>query len=282
MSGQDKIYEMITDRILELMEQGTVPWKKTWSTGLPTNFKSKKEYRGINLFFLNATPYSCNLWGSFKQITEKGGKVNKGEKGYPVVFWKFMRKEKDDGTEFSFPLLRYYTVFNMEQTDLPISKKEENQNNSIACCEEVIEGYENCPKITNGNNASYSPSLDIINVPILGKYIVPEFYYATLFHEAIHSTGHKSRLNRFDSLESSMFGSESYSKEELIAEMGSSYLCGHCNILPMVENNAASYLTSWMKVLKEDKKLLIQAAGKAQISCDHILNRKFGMESEET
>lgn len=281
MSGQDKIYEMITDRMLELMEQGTIPWKKTWSTGLPTNFKSKKEYRGINLFFLNAAPYSCNLWGSFKQITEKGGKVNKGEHGYPVVFWKFMRKEKDDGTEFSFPLLRYYTVFNMEQTDLPIPKKEDNQNDPIACCEEVIENYENRPNIIPGQRAYYSPSHDLVVCPNYNTFDKSESYYATLFHEMIHSTGHKSRLNRFDSLESSMFGSQSYSKEELIAEMGSSYLCGHCNILPMTEENSASYLSSWMKVLKEDKKLLIQAAGKAQIACDHILNRKFGVESEE-
>ncbi|MDD5059468.1 MAG: zincin-like metallopeptidase domain-containing protein [Sideroxydans sp.] len=277
MSGQDKIYDMVTDRILELMEQGTVPWRKTWSSGMPINFKSKKEYRGINLFFLNAMPYSCNLWGSFKQITEKGGKVNKGEHGFPVVFWKFL--DVTDANNPSglkrIPMLRYYTVFNLEQTDIKLEGKDERDNKPIPCAESIVSGYKNPPVISSGKSACYIPSKDVVQVPSIKSFDDPESYYSTLFHELIHSTGHKSRLNRFDGSSSEIFGSESYSKEELIAEMGASYLSGHCGFLSSVENNNASYLSSWMKRLKEDKKLLIQAAGKAQIAADHILGKEW-------
>jgi antirestriction protein ArdC len=277
MSGQDKIYGMVTDRILEFMEKGTVPWRKTWSSGMPINFKSKKEYRGINLFFLNAMPYSCNLWGSFKQISEKGGKINKGEHGFPVVFWKFLDvadSNNPDGMK-RIPMLRYYTVFNLEQTDIKLSAKDERDNNPIPCAESIVLNYKNPPVISSGKNACYIPSKDVVQVPSIKSFDDPESYYSTLFHELVHSTGHKSRLNRFDSSSSEMFGSESYSKEELIAEMGASYLSGHCGFLSSVESNNASYLASWMKRLKEDKKLLIQAAGKAQIAADHILGKEW-------
>jgi len=277
MSGQDKIYGMVTDRILELMEKGTVPWRKTWSSGMPINFKSKKEYRGINLFFLNAMPYSCNLWGSFKQISEKGGKIHKGEHGFPVVFWKFLDvadSNNPDGMK-RIPMLRYYTVFNLEQTDIKLSAKDERDNNPIPCAESIVLNYKNPPVISSGKNACYIPSKDVVQVPSIKSFDDPESYYSTLFHELVHSTGHKSRLNRFDSSSSEMFGSESYSKEELIAEMGASYLSGHCGFLSSVESNNASYLASWMKRLKEDKKLLIQAAGKAQIAADHILGKEW-------
>lgn len=277
MSGQDKIYGMVTDRILELMEKGTVPWRKTWSSGMPINFKSKKEYRGINLFFLNAMPYSCNLWGSFKQISEKGGKINKGEHGFPVVFWKFLDITDVNNPEGMkrIPMLRYYTVFNLEQTDIKLSAKDERDNNPIPCAESIVLNYKNPPVISSGKNACYIPSKDVVQVPSIKSFDDPESYYSTLFHELVHSTGHKSRLNRFDSSSSEMFGSESYSKEELIAEMGASYLSGHCGFLSSVESNNASYLASWMKRLKEDKKLLIQAAGKAQIAADHILGKEW-------
>jgi antirestriction protein ArdC len=281
MSGQDKIYDMVTDRILELMEKGTVPWRKTWSSGMPINFKSKKEYRGINLFFLNAMPYSCNLWGSFKQISEKGGKINKGEHGFPVVFWKFLDvadSNNPDGMK-RIPMLRYYTVFNLEQTDIKITAKDERDNQPIPCAESVVSGYKNPPVISSGKNACYIPSKDIVQVPSIKSFDDPESYYSTLFHELVHSTGHKSRLNRFDGSSSEIFGSESYSKEELIAEMGASYLSGHCGFLSSVESNNASYLASWMKRLKEDKKLLIQAAGKAQIAADHILGKEWKNEN---
>ena len=284
MSGQDKIYDMVTDRILELMEQGTVPWKKTWNVvgGSPINMVSKKEYRGINVFLLNAAPYSSNKWASFKQISEKKGKVLKGEKGWPVIFWKFFDVENPkEGELKKIPMLRYYTVFNLDQTDLPKDevKETDNHNNPIDCCESVVSFYENPPMICEGNSASYLPSKDIVSVPSIKSFNNSESYYSTLFHELTHSTGHKSRLNRFESVESSIFGSQSYSKEELIAEMGSSYLCNHCGILPSVENNNASYIASWMKRLKEDRKLLIQAAGKAQIAVDHILGRTWNSES---
>lgn len=285
----EDIYNIITDRIIELLEEGVVPWSKCWSSpagGVPQNFISKKPYRGINAFLLAFAPYQSPYWMTFKQAKDLGGSVKKGEKSTLVVFWKLLKKT-EDGEEKSIPLLRYYRIFNLEQCDIPEDKIPETQqveefdNDPLEQCEAVVSQMKDCPEIRHeGFRAYYKPSVDQVTMPEREHFHDSEAYYATLFHELSHSTGHKSRLNRDGIKSISAFGSEDYSKEELIAEMSSSFLCGACGIENSTIERSAAYLQSWLKVLKSDSKMIIQAAGKAQKSADFILGTTFDVYNE--
>lgn len=134
--------------------------------------------------------------------------------------------------------------------------------------------YTNKPKIHNRqeNKAFYSPLLDIVNIPSITKHKNAESYYSTLFHELIHSTGHKNRLNRFHDNKDNNFGSKDYSKEELIAEIGASMLCGESGIVNETIDNSVSYLDSWIKQLENDSTLIVKAAAQAQKACNYIRN----------
>lgn len=280
----EDIYNIVTDRIIELLEQGTIPWSKCWSSpegGLPRNFISKKPYRGINSFLLAFAPYESPYWISFKQAKDLGGSVKKGEKSTLVVFWKIVKKT-EDGIEKSIPLLRYYRVFNLDQCDIPEGKIPETQqvqefeHNPLDQCEGVIQGMQSRPEIKHeGSQAYYKPSTDEVTMPPRERFQDAESYYATLFHELAHSTGHSSRLNREGIKSVASFGSADYSREELIAEMTSSFLCGVCEIENSTIQNSAAYLQGWIKKLKGDSKLIVQAAGKAQRASDYILGTEF-------
>ncbi len=277
------VYEIITDRIIEILDKGIIPWNKPWKDkypSFPTNLISKKPYRGINPWLLMATAYekgySSPYWLSFKQAKEKGGRVRTGEKGTMVIFWTFVTKENKDKEDENIkiekiPILRYYTVFNVEQCEgieIPV----ENPviiPNKIEACEQILALYENCPPIRNGSNrAFYSPALDTITMPDKDQFIDMEHYYSTLFHEIAHSTGHESRLHRsnFDH-----FGSENYGKEELIAEMTAAFLCATAGIdNKTIETNAA-YIASWKEAIKADTRMVIISAAQAQKAADYIL-----------
>jgi antirestriction protein ArdC len=276
ISGQRKIYEMINDRIID-------PWRKPWISGEPVNFITRKPYRGINPFILISSGFSCPYWVSFKQAKGKDGRIKKGEKGFPVVFWKWIeiRDPESESGKKRVPFLRYYTVFNLEQTEgIEIPKPQTRDFHPIEKAEKVIQEMPHAPVIEhNEPRAYYQPSDDVVNLPKANLFDSDEEYYSTLFHELTHSTGHSSRLDRDEILKISPFGSHDYSKEELVAEMGSAFLCGHCGIEPAVIENQAAYIQNWLKKLQSNKKWLVYSAARAQKAIDFILGIKHEEEN---
>lgn len=291
-----KVYDVVNQRIMELLESGTVPWRKTWNaqSNQPRNMVSKKEYRGINVFLLACMPYSSPYWMTFNQVKSKNGHVRKGEKSTPVIFWKWLDR-KEAGSDVAdtvtvngkIPMLRYYTVFNWEQTEgiepPPTKETTSHTFTPIERAEQIIAGMPLRPDIHyGGNQPTYSPVLDYVKMPVKEAFESPEEFYGTLYHELSHATGHQKRVGRKGILEPSYFGSHEYSKEELVAEMGAAFLCGHAGIEQKVLENSVSYIAGWLKSLKNDKTLLIQAAAQAQKASDYILNIKGGEDSEDS
>ena len=278
MSDKSIAYKVITDKIIQLLEQGTVPWHKPWTgSDEAMNLISRKAYRGINRFLLNITAYSCPYWATMKQINKLGGKVRKGEKSMPVVFWKWIEKEnKETGKTERIPFLRYYRVFNLEQTEgIPapeVEEAEERTFNPIEQCERILAEMPDRPAIQHKAQAAwYRPSLDIINMPVPETFLGEEEYYSILFHELGHATGHETRLNRPTLCDMSMFGTTNYSKEELVAEMAAAMLCGEAGIVNKTIDNSAAYIQGWLKKLRQDQRFVVQAASQAQKAADCIL-----------
>lgn len=285
-------YQRVTDKLLELLEGGTIPWKKGWQSeyqgGPPISWNTKKQYRGSNYFLLRCAPYSSNGWVTFKQAKAMGGNIRKGSKAWPCVFWKFIQgKDKDgkvvigeNGKPKQIPMLKSYSIFNLEQTEgIEIPKAPDWKPldfEPISRCENVLAAMPNRPQIKHGGSrACYSSSEDLVKMPERETFTGEEEYYETLFHELVHSTGHKARLNR---PLGNGFGTPAYAREELIAEIGASLLCGYCHIEQATIENSAAYLQGWMEALKKDKKLFVTAAGKAQKAADFVLNRE-GLQS---
>lgn len=287
------VYSIITERVIALLQQGVVPWQKPWQGGqhAPRNLISGREYRGVNVFLLNAASYTSPFWITFKQAQELGGNVRRGEKACPVVFWKWLDAADDaSGERKRIPFLRYYSVFNVTQCEgieasVPIIDGAKRQHDPIAVAETIVGAMPKRPEIRHGlDRAFYSPSADFVGMPSPERFRSGEDYYSVLFHELTHATGHTSRLNRkgvgSTDGEWSAFGSESYSKEELVAEMGAAFLCGHTGIVERTLDNSAAYVAAWLGRLKEDHRLIVQAAAQAQKASDFILNRQSAEGSE--
>lgn len=278
----NKVYDIITQNIIEKLEAGTIPWRKPWAAGkAPQNLISRKPYRGVNSFILNCAEFASPYWLTFKQAQGKGGSIKKGSKSTAIVFWKFNEhtRTNNEGEEKTdrVPFVRYYRVFNLEQCDgieAPAEDAVEHTPiDSIATAEAIVEGMPGRPEIReNLNRAFYSPGKDYVGMPVKDTFTGAEEYYSVLFHELSHSTGHASRLNRFKQDRAASFGSSEYSKEELIAECGAAFLCGMAGIEAATIENSAAYIKGWLKALRNDNKLLIQASGKAQKAADYILN----------
>jgi antirestriction protein ArdC len=276
------VYERIAERIIALLEQGTVPWHKPWkaSSGLPRNLVSKRAYRGINLFLLLAMGYDSPFWLTFRQVTNLGGRVKPKEHGCPVVFWKmFEIEDKETGELKEVPMLRYYHVFNTEQCEgiedvVARAQRTERTASVIAKPEEIVDNMPQRPSIRRGQTkAFYSRREDIVGVPSPQQFDRDEDYYSTLFHELVHATGHETRLNRATLTEKAGFGTDPYCKEELIAEMGAAFLCGYTEIAERTIQNSAAYVQSWLTRLRADRRLVVQAAAQAQRAADFVLNR---------
>ncbi len=268
------VYEIVTSRILAELERGVVPWRKPWRTLPPANLISKKPYRGINVFLLALAGYGSQYWLTYRQAQALGGNVRKGEHGTKIVFWKFDKFETEtaDGEteERKSAFLRYYTVFNLEQTEGLKALLALPPAFPIESAEAIAAGMPNPPAFEQDAQAAYIPSTDMVTMPSRTAFDSQAEYYSTLFHELAHSTGHAKRLARegFDSPQK--FGSESYSREELIAEMGSAMLSGIAGIEQATISNSAAYLHSWIKRLKADSRLVISAASAAQKAADYI------------
>lgn len=274
------VYQMVTDRIIAELEKGIIPWKKPWTGSNKGAFNriSKNPYSLMNQILLGKS----GEWATYKQWQESGGRIRKGEKASFVTFWKLQPYEEtnaDGETEIKqIPLLRYYNVFHITQVDgvEPLEKPELNPVEPIAEAERIKEAYKEREHIQIkeiiSNDAFYSPSGDYIQVPCKEQYTVANEFYSILFHEITHSTGNKSRLNRLTSNECLRFGSEKYSKEELVGELGSVMILNQLGIeTPQTFKNSAAYIQGWLQVLKNDNKFIVSAASKAEKAVNYIM-----------
>lgn len=276
------VSDIITEAIIAKLESGIIPWKKPWngSAQAPRNYCTNKPYRGINAFLLAQTEFSTSLFLTFKQIMEKKAKLKAGSKGFPVVFWSMVSgSDQETGDEKNIPFMRYYTVFNLEQTDIEIPAITETplEFSPIEEAEKMVANMPLCPEIRHGApKAFYSPSLDYVNMPAKELFESSEAYYNVLMHELAHSTGSAKRLGRKGVTESSYFGSHEYSKEELIAEMTACFVAGELGFIPQTIDNSTAYIQSWLRALKskDNRNLVVSAASQAQKAFDYITNKK--------
>jgi antirestriction protein ArdC len=285
------IYQAVTDRIIAQLEEQIVPWRKPWTeAGHPQNFATGRHYSGINVWLLASAGYARNQFLTFNQARDAGGAIKKGEKGHMVIFWKRTEREAEEGSEddaASMLLLRHYHVFNVAQCEgLPEGGEPDPPTapwSAIAACEELVEGMPNCPEIRHGRQqAFYSPANDYVNMPQRESFASPESYYATLFHELVHSTGHASRLSRREIVEPNVRGSAAYSREELVAEIGACYLSSVTGIAAEdLLGNSVAYIAHWLEVLRNDRKLIVVASSRAQKAADYILNAQGRTPPEE-
>lgn len=287
MSKNDDTYEHITKTILESLREGVAPWRRTWSSaelGLGRHRSVHGHYyRGINALITAFTAaskgYGSAQWVTFRQAKKLGGSVRRGEKGTTVVLWKPIRKRVEDEageeTERTILLARTYTVFNVEQCDglekVDAAPAQEREHSPIEACESLVASYaERGPELNwGGGRAFYAPSEDRVQMPKARSFESDEAYYATLFHELVHSTGHEGRLAR-DGVTDPRFGSHAYSKEELVAEIGAAMLCGLAGIENTTIHNQAAYCQAWLERLEDDPKLIVHAAQHAQKAADWI------------
>jgi antirestriction protein ArdC len=286
------IYQEVTDRILQLLDQGVAPWRQPIKRsgagdGTPKSLATGKAYRGINVFLLAMTGwahgYESSYWATFNQVKKEGGSVRKGERSTLVVFWKSAAAaDKETGEEISIPVLRHYNAFNVEQCEGVVAPDQVEVTIPaepfvpIEAAAAIVAGYAHPPTIEHGGSqAYYLPGSDQVKIAQPGRFESRESYYATLFHELVHSTGHPSRLNRDIGLRTSPFGSPDYSKEELVAELGAAFLCAAAGISPPTIEQSAAYIDGWRRKLRDDKRLVIQAAGQGQRGADHIRGLSF-------
>ena len=289
------LYQEVTNKIIAMIEQGVAPWRRTWSTyGMARNYATGHVYTGINLILMNNTPHSIPYFMTFNQVQEQGGKVRKGAKAEMVIYFNVYYKDgadrtltkeqarvcSDRGEEIQvLKFIKYYNVFNIadiEGIDFKISEIDLRPNEKIAMCECIIDQMPKRPvlKIIDGSRAFYSTTYDFVVMPPIAQFETAEDYYATFFHELTHSTGHASRLAREEVMNPQLFGTKPYSREELVAEMGASFLCSSVQIdYDYITENSAAYLAGWIQVLKEDSKIIFKAAAEAQKAADYILNR---------
>lgn len=279
-------YDTITEKVITLMEtKGIAPWRKSWkgsAVDSAVSISTGKEYSGINSWLLSVTQmmegYTGRYWGTFKSVKDNGGQIRKGEKGTMVVFWKWIEVAGKDGKKDSkIPFLRHFSVFHSDQADWPDGLPEKfkpvadgtaglTEFESVESAEAIAAGYlesKNPPSFGNngGDRAYYRPSTDHVAMPLRTAFASAHDYYSVLFHELGHSTGHKTRLARTSIGDANHNGLPSYSEEELVAEFTACFLCADSGITDTRENSAA-YLANWAKVLKDDKKLIIRAAGR--------------------
>lgn len=294
-----KVSEIVTERILEQLENGVVPWHKSWRVdSRPVNWENRRPYNGVNLLLLEPGEYL-----TFKQISKLGARLKKGAKGHIVVFWKVdkvdtvkqetrdipeneetvevVEEEQQENTKTVY-LLRYYYVFNVNDVEgLPARKKGKKEITPVPYDERVRKALKIvtdwntiCP-IKHGNyEPCYSPANDTIYMPPFSSFTGNsrvEEYFSTVFHEIVHSTGHKTRLDRH---RHSRFGDWHYAQEELVAEIGSAFLLSMYGLdMPETFKNNVAYISYWLEQLRNDKTLIIKASGKAERAVEYILER---------
>jgi len=286
---KEQIYANVTAKILAGFEEAG-SWARLWKSSNPRSLAGH-EYTGINRLILNSSKYESNVWGSFKQITDWGGSVRKGEKGHYICFWKISKHEdKNTGLERKVFMERWYYVFNSDQADFDERGKariifqgaqcKDNKENVTA--ESIIRDLPFDIDIIHESGIRcphYNLTQDHVKIYPMSEFNSSEDYYSVLFHELTHSTGHPSRLKRFDFGEYTQFGSETYSKEELVAEMGAAFLCAIAGIEGDLKSSMA-YIQSWSRKLKENPDWLISAVSKAKKAVELIAPQEQYAEPE--
>jgi antirestriction protein ArdC len=281
------VADEVTQAIIAQLESGVVPWHRPWESSggkMPTSMSTGLPYRGTNALLLGvssmARGYSSQWWGTYRQIEELGGHVQKGEHGTMVILYKPLvtkgtGESGEEAEERRGALLRSFSVFNAAQcSGLPEryctnTDDTRTELERISGCELAVSAYlaDGGPRLEHGwDKAFYTPARDTVAVPNISSFESPEHYYATLFHELTHSTGHSSRLDRLGIVEGHFFGTtENYAKEELLAEMGAAFACAALGIdqaatLPQ----SAAYIENWLNALRNDRSLILQASAGAQ------------------
>lgn len=277
------VYDIVNEKIIRGLEKGVIPWKRSYIGGFPQNLLTQKSYRGINVWMLSLDTFIFGFespyWLTYKQAKRLGGSVREGEHGSVVVFWKMQMKEVEkenregemETVNETYPVLRYYYVFNLDQCDIPEDKmpKVNKDLKEIKPCEDILRNMPNPPSLRNGAGMpGYNLLLDKVLMPSLDKFKNSESYYGSLYHELTHSTGHESRCKR----DMNNWDSESYGREELIAEMGSCFLCQVTGILESELDDSTAYIKGWLGTIRKDKKALVHASSKAHKAVDYILN----------
>lgn len=294
------VYQMVTDRVLEQIEQGIIPWHKPWSAAtlsedaLAISYTSRKPYSFLNQMLLGRN----GEWLTFNQVKERGGNIKKGAHAGIVVFYKKYQVKKtkrvkdaegnevDKEVSSTIPVLKYYHVFHIDdcegiESKIKVEEKpKESKVQPIKRAEKIVKDYLKAQpllKLHNdrpSNRAYYTPMWDEITVPMLSQYQEKEEYYSTLFHEMVHSTGHSTRLNREEGM-GNKFASHAYSREELVAELGSAMLCTNIKIDTEVAfKNSVAYIKGWASKLKEDTKAIVWAVSRAEKAARYILGER--------
>jgi len=302
-SSRQDVYQLVTDIILEKLEQGVIPWKQCWSAeGPAANYLTQKAYRGINALLLNslglsernaAQPYFL----TFRQAKQLGGYIRKGAKSLPIVFWQWYYRHQETGRKLTEPeakalpdslveriaFLRSYRVFHIHDTEgitinLPTTKALEPDEDILTRGFQPLHVMPHPVAVkTQSNTPFYHPTHDYINMPAMNTFDSEQGYFQVLYHEIVHSVGHAKRLNRSSVTDPQPFGSWIYSQEELIAEMGASFLSNLMGLQSEAElTDSAAYIQGWLKVLRNDKRFVIEAAQQAQRSVDYIMGYQPG------
>ncbi|MGQ5486156.1 DUF1738 domain-containing protein [Photobacterium damselae subsp. piscicida] len=276
------MYQIVTDRIIAALENGVKPWACPWDKTqqcdmLPVNFKTKAQYSGVNILLLwseiVAKGYSSLYWLTYKQAAELGGNVIKGQKGTTIIYYKLWEKENEDGTEEKIPMLKSFSVFNLDQIEniekpaVTVSE-ERTKHSDFEVMANVEETIQKTGAVINhlGVRAFYSPSQDMITMPQQDRFQSSSDYYATLLHELTHWTAHKSRLDR---TLKGKFGSKDYAFEELVAELGAAFCCADLGVFGDIQHE--SYIASWLTALQNDKKYIFKAASLASKAHQFLL-----------
>jgi len=278
MSPKRDPYQLVTDKIIAALERGVAPWVKPWHAlaggGTLRNALSKRPYHGINVWLLASEGRADPRWLTFRQAKQLGGSVRRGEHGTQVVFWKMLRREEEIDGEKSvktFPMLRLYTLFNVEQCDIDLGQAEDRAVLPEVERDAVLEDFlrQTGANIRpGGTRAAFSPVLDYIMIPRPETFCDTGAYYATLLHELTHWTGHPSRLDRTFGRR---FGDLAYAAEELVAEMGSAFLCQRFEVDGKLQH--PQYIGNWLKALRDDKRAVFTAASAARKACQLLYER---------
>lgn len=274
------VYETLTDSILASIDDAG-NWKPSWrsaNNGRPINHVSKQPYNGVNILSCWVSQmvnnYSSQRWATYRQWAQLGGQVIKGAKGTPIIFYKQVDKTTDDG---SYLLARSSHVFNLDQVEgIDLTKEpaapELTPAQRIAHIEDWVEAirFDAIINHSDEGRAYYHPSTDEITMPRFESFIGPEHYYSTLAHELVHWAGSKHRLERATAAKG--VDTATYAKEELVAELGAAFLCADFGIEVETRDDHVSYLASWLKALKNDKRLIVTAASQASRAADLLNN----------
>lgn len=285
------LYDTITARLLQQLEQGTLPWRKTWTTGLPKSLITAREYRGVNILILGLSPYTSRYWLTYRQAQRLGGQVRRGERARPVIYWKWRtpeeiaQRERQTGKGSVAPCYPFTSaVFNLDQVegvDRPDDDLPAQPRQRLELADQVFQMMPDRPEIlhTADGEPGYSPPYDRVTLPHLSQFENSAEYYAALFHELVHSTGHPRRLDRFALTQGDR--AERYSAEELVAEFGAAFLCGFAGISNQTTDALqASYIDGWARTLRRDPQMLVRAASAAQRAADYIRGKVLAQSDE--